>query len=78
MFLLIYVNGFTEINEIHRLFNICSIRTKLCWNNAIYIIKCIVSTVKWSYESLTNVLPFFFFNKIKQGFSLDGKDNELP
>lgn len=33
--------------------------------------------VKWSYESLTNVL-LFFFNKIKQGFSLDGKDNELP
>lgn len=30
---------------------------------------------KWFYESMTD---FFFFNNIKQGFSLDGKDNELP
>lgn len=38
MFLLISVSSFTEINEIHRLFNIFSIRTQICWNNAIYIV----------------------------------------
>lgn len=32
---------------------------------------------KWFYESMTDFF-FFFFNNIKQGFSLDGKDNELP
>lgn len=77
MLLLAYTNGFTEINEFHMLFSICSIRNKLYWNNAMYIIKCSISVVKRSCESSTNVLPFFFFDKIKQGFSFDGKDNEL-
>lgn len=74
MFLLIYVSDFTEISFLTFIAS---------WLNFVGIMPCILSNVLclWWSGLMSPWLMFgffFFFNKIKQGFSLDGKDNELP